>query len=412
MAFKTATFIDPKQITALYRALLAVPKKKSFVKSIGGAVYFHEDASVGMPFGMADEIADIVKHLKVPIPYDVIKIQTYKGKPPAISFLQCPRFFQDAFPTVEGYITYTVGSSAEPKYVAVNNANPPIYHRKELFLPPSHPLYDHAKRITEDAEYAGLFKGKMNKLGWRAIWDEWMLQNGYAVPSTKLRELREIPELPLETLSSLFESGGVCIPFRTHFPSIPKGYSVEDEIFQMPRTPQSTARASAFAKAANVPRVVAEIIPRKFSILDFGAGKAHVHTTALRDIGFNVTAHDFSTPNPEVFKKKFDVVFASNVLNTQGSAVMAHFTVKQIFDRVKDGGFFIANYPKDPRYCPMRVWELLDCIASLFGSPVQLFSWKGKPLPTFERDRYSSIGSADAPVFIVQKTKGTHFPKM
>ena len=85
-------------------------------------------------------------------------------------------------------------------------------------------------------------------------------------------------------------------------------------------------------------------------ILDFGAGRDAKHTISLIDAGLNVTAHDFHNPNPEALTKQYDVVFASNVLNVQGSEQMFEDTMDDILRVMKPTGVFIANYPNSPRY--------------------------------------------------------------
>jgi hypothetical protein len=91
-------------------------------------------------------------------------------------------------------------------------------------------------------------------------------------------------------------------------------------------------------------------------VLDYGAGKAALHTQFLRDKGYSVDAHEFGNNvvpglhEPGALNKQYDVVFASNVLNVQSSLQMLQKTLDQIAAATSDQGCAIVNYPLDPRY--------------------------------------------------------------
>lgn len=111
----------------------------------------------------------------------------------------------------------------------------------------------------------------------------------------------------------------------------------------------------AVGSRALVPQYVEKIAGPKDQILDYGAGKHAAHTTYLRDKGFNVTAHDFGANvdpelhDPTALKKKYSIVFASNVLNVQSSISMLAMTLDQIKSVLTSNGQFIGNLPMTPR---------------------------------------------------------------
>ena len=113
--------------------------------------------------------------------------------------------------------------------------------------------------------------------------------------------------------------------------------------------------AGAVGERAVVPRVVASMVDKAQSVLDFGAGKDAMHTQRLRGEGFDVTAYEFgSNINPELhdvdaLNRDYDVVYASNVLNTQNSEAMLEATIEQINSALKEGGSAIVNLPASPR---------------------------------------------------------------
>lgn len=131
----------------------------------------------------------------------------------------------------------------------------------------------------------------------------------------------------------------------------------------------SRSAGSVSAKAL-VPRYVEANVDKKASILDFGAGKDAVHAKRLKDNGFeNIVAYDFGANSkdglhdPKALSRKYDCVYASNVLNVQSSPQMMQTTLDSIANAVKPGGIFVGNFPESPRksdkITPEIVYELL-----------------------------------------------------
>jgi len=123
--------------------------------------------------------------------------------------------------------------------------------------------------------------------------------------------------------------------------------------------------------------ILLQVIQERYSpnqilkILDYGAGKRAKQTLMLRELGYNVTAHEFGENfNPDIHKsealsEQYDVVFASNVLNVQSSEDMLDRTLYEISKLIKKSwGCFICNYPIQPRYLNLSnisMQELLKC---------------------------------------------------
>ena len=123
---------------------------------------------------------------------------------------------------------------------------------------------------------------------------------------------------------------------------------------------ESTFRATgAIGNNAIVPRVISEMIDKSNSVLDFGCGKAQIHVKRLKSLGFDVVGYDFSIPKTEKnLRKKYSVIYASNVLNVQMSIDMLHRTLDQIRSLLEPKGKVIANYPVDPRKIELTVDEM------------------------------------------------------
>ena len=112
------------------------------------------------------------------------------------------------------------------------------------------------------------------------------------------------------------------------------------------------------------------------TILDFGAGKQAIHTKWLNENGLNVIAYDFGNNciegihDKNALNNRYDVIFASNVLNVQSSDVMMMATVYQIYKCLKKGGTFIFNYPISPRKTDMTEWEVIGLVSDIFKTEV------------------------------------------
>lgn len=108
-----------------------------------------------------------------------------------------------------------------------------------------------------------------------------------------------------------------------------------------------------------IDKLIRDHINKKQTILDFGAGGAKP-ATRLKAEGYNITAYDFmyapehqpSDTDPRDYNaldKKYDVIYASNVINVQSSETMMLKTIKEIKDSMKPNSVFICNFPTNPR---------------------------------------------------------------
>lgn len=149
-----------------------------------------------------------------------------------------------------------------------------------------------------------------------------------------------------------------------------------DEMIQQAN---KTARsAGAVGANAVVPRIVASVAGSSQTILDYGAGPKAIHTKALRALGFNVTAYEFGdncidgVHDPYALDRKYDIVFASNVMNVQGSKEMAVATLQELKHAVAPLGSIILNFPKSPRYLLMTSSMFRRMLEEEFGRVTEL----------------------------------------
>jgi len=115
-----------------------------------------------------------------------------------------------------------------------------------------------------------------------------------------------------------------------------------------------------------------QAIRNSISILDFGAGKTAPHARELLQLGYCCIAHEFGNNSnihyhdPFALTRKYEIVYASNVLNVQSSEAMLRKTIKQIADVVEANGVFFANYPLSPRKCTLQPDDVADILSEFF----------------------------------------------
>lgn len=152
---------------------------------------------------------------------------------------------------------------------------------------------------------------------------------------------------------------------------------------------------------------MAEIARPEDKVLDFGAGKSAVQTKGLRDEGYDVTAYDFGQNSqegihdPEALKRKYDVVYASNVLNVQDNQKMLNTTLNQISNAMKEDGTGVFNFASSPRYDAYKGMSPQKANEYLFGELQKKFRNVQKADKAFK----SKIGSPNysAPIYIVSQ---------
>lgn len=134
----------------------------------------------------------------------------------------------------------------------------------------------------------------------------------------------------------------------------------------------STSRSvGAVGSAAVTPKYVESTSSKTETILDFGAGKDAAHAKRLRDAGYDVTAYDFGSNlkeglhDPQALSRKYDTVYASNVLNVQSGPEMLRNTLEQI--KSVTSGRAVFNYPDSPRYTKMTPVQVASAIKEVFG---------------------------------------------
>ena len=97
-----------------------------------------------------------------------------------LSLLNYPGFFEEAFPKLFCYWTIDLKQGAVRFRTYADSFNPPILHRKELLLSPTHPQRKVFAALTATAESIGLFDDTA-RIGFLQAWNALLAQKGYRV---------------------------------------------------------------------------------------------------------------------------------------------------------------------------------------------------------------------------------------
>ncbi|AFQ46707.1 DNA phosphorothioation-associated putative methyltransferase [Burkholderia cepacia] len=98
-----------------------------------------------------------------------------------ISLLRYDDFFDASFPVLLESWSLSAQSEQTITYRSyLDSLNPPILHRKELLLPPSHPLRPKFEAVTRQAEELGLFD-ETTTIGFRENWSRLVSAKGYKI---------------------------------------------------------------------------------------------------------------------------------------------------------------------------------------------------------------------------------------
>jgi DNA phosphorothioation-associated putative methyltransferase len=113
---------------------------------------------------------------------NVIKIHRRSGK---LSYLVYPDFDSDPHPALLRCVRLNLRTRQLECHDYGQSANPPVLHRKETFLHPSHPLFEKFARLTSQEEQKGLLSDTAS-IGPRAGWEARLCQAGLCLRGHRL----------------------------------------------------------------------------------------------------------------------------------------------------------------------------------------------------------------------------------
>jgi hypothetical protein len=122
-------------------------------------------------------------------------------------------------------------------------------------------------------------------------------------------------------------------------------------------------------------------------ILDFGAGYRAMHTLRMRELGLDVTAHDFGRnfvpglhAEGALRLPRFDVVMLSNVVNVHCTLAGLELTIAQAAGATAENGVCVVNYPHSPRKYPTIDKVKMAALLGQYFSEVATVAGKSCPL--------------------------------
>jgi len=305
-------------------------------KQVGNTIYLHKSVEDKLPY----EILFTAKN-KIPndFDYDIVKYDESNGN---VTFISSPDWDSSDEPIVGDAILIR-GDGSER--LINQKKSPQIYHHKWLFVNDGYTGFNTEESKERSRKWLKVPNIEFNKIGYKNYWDTKVLP--YINESKKMKK-ELITEMSYTDISP-------------------------EEIMKANKSSRSSG---AVGPKALTPRMVLQYIKdtgnKNVKILDFGSGKDAKHTYALRDMGLDVTAHDFSSNinddhhDSDALNKIYDIVFASNVLNVQGSEQMMRRTIEDVLKTMSNDSVFIANFPSSPRYGFETAKEAKDILEEFF----------------------------------------------
>jgi len=169
-------------------------KEISVCKSLPDSSYVHESAFKLLP----EELQALISKGEVAAgEFNLIKFHKRTIK---LSFLLYPDFLVTPHPVLKRSFSLDYSSGASRVIDYETHSNPPILHRKELFIPESHQNHVLFKALSEAEEKAGLFENKKT-IGFKINWEELLKEKGLSFEGHKL--VQSHPSKPEESSEEL-----------------------------------------------------------------------------------------------------------------------------------------------------------------------------------------------------------------
>lgn len=153
-------------------------------KQVGVNTYWHCSLTALQPLTVQQKVAEAEALAGVEADHDfnVIKFAQTEN---SVSLLYYPDFFDDPFPALSRAWTVHLTTRSVKERNYDGSYNPPILHRKELFLPASHPHVPKYQALTSTAERIGLFENSRS-IGFRLTWNTLIHEHGYKLDGHQL----------------------------------------------------------------------------------------------------------------------------------------------------------------------------------------------------------------------------------
>ncbi len=155
-------------------------------KRLPTALYAHRDGLVGVGGSLGEVLAKVVEQYRISAEFNLVKFRTDELK---LSFLSYPEFDSDAHPALKHALTIDLATGKARQTDYEGNANPPILHRKESFLPAGYPLRTQFEALTQAEEAAGLYENP-DTIGFKLNWERLLESKRLLIEGHQLVEIR------------------------------------------------------------------------------------------------------------------------------------------------------------------------------------------------------------------------------
>jgi DNA phosphorothioation-associated putative methyltransferase len=146
-------------------------------KKVLNNLYWHIDLTTLQPVELQRRLAkaEALSQLTAGVDYNIVK---YDLNSPMLSLLWYPDFFTDPFPALETSYRIDLDAERVEKRSYQTSINPPILHRKELFIRADDPRSGPFKALTQIAEELGLFENPIH-IGFKQAWEKLIADKGF-----------------------------------------------------------------------------------------------------------------------------------------------------------------------------------------------------------------------------------------
>lgn len=167
-------------------------QKTAIGKRLPDALYVHKTAEPQLPPLLRLMIL-AARQIVGEVPYDLVKISTDGKK---LSFLAYEDFDDDPHPALKFSVRVYLPKASYNVRTFASSQNPPILHRKELFIDPLHPRYAEYAQLSTQEEGLGLLSRL--DIGTRNGWEEVLKSRGLQIANGTLINLIGSGELRSE----------------------------------------------------------------------------------------------------------------------------------------------------------------------------------------------------------------------
>jgi hypothetical protein len=153
-------------------------------KAVMGRYYVHVDAFGRLPPDASAKLEAAETFAKVTRGRH-FNVARFDNSNDEITLLNYPQFFVDAFPALSESWSVNLASGRIGHRAYQDSLNPPVLHRKELFLDRDHPRRLEFEALSTVAEGLGLFRDT-TRIGFREQWLRLVRESGYQIVDHEL----------------------------------------------------------------------------------------------------------------------------------------------------------------------------------------------------------------------------------